>query len=361
MNMKARAMIPFDGNDSKAVAAASRVYKKLRRRLVPIPESSGNVTVSPLTDAFLQDLTEVSLSRFGEDPLAAFNTQIALLSAHPFTCEVDLVEKIIFISDTFVEALEFAAAQASLINIVNRIRKLLTETSNDPHGLLDGINKSRNALHSMYMTRMLLHIIGEKSAPAIAKVLPKEYKLFVHTQLVAATIFALLHEQAHLEIEAGRFIPELTVDLKNAFVNMKLTEDQKEEYASDLWAARQIKKARRGSFIRAASFFFFNQWVVDYLLHNEQSHHPPAFNRIQHMMQAMPDMRQEDIAFFTIMTEGLNQQHQLRKALNVKDRSERYSSLLRYSRAGGAYQHYEDIAEVLSRTFEELGLAKPIM
>lgn len=354
-------MIPFDGEGSQAVTSVSRVHKELRRRrLIPMPVSSGDVTVSPLTSAFLQDLTEVALMHFGEDPLAAFNTSVALLSAHPFACEVDLEDKIIFVSDTFVEALEFAAAQASLVNIVGKIRRSLTEAGDDPLGLLAGINKSRDALHSMYMTRMLLHVIGEKPAPTIAKVLPKEYKLFVHSQMVAATIFALLHEQAHLEIKAGRFAPELMVDLKDAFVDRDLTEAQKEEYNSDLWAARQIKCNRKGSFVRAACFFFFNQWVVDYLFHNEQSEHPPAFNRIQYLMHALPDMRQEDVTFFTIMTEGLNRQQLLRQALNVKDPSERYSSLLRYSRAGGNYQHYENIAGALSRTFEDLGLAKPL-
>ena len=353
-------MTPFDEDDVQVVAAASRVHMALeRRRLIPMPASRGEVTVSPLTGAFLQDLTEVALIHFGEDPLAAFNTSVALLSAHPFTCEVDLEDEVIFVSDTFIEALEFAAAQASLVNIVRRIKKLLTESGDDPLGLLEGINKSRDALHSMYMTRMLLHVIGEKPAPTIAKFLPKEHKIFVHSQLVAATIFALLHEQAHLEIQAGRLTPKLTVELRNTFIENTFTESQKEEYTADLWAASQIKRERKGSFVRAANFFFFNQWVVDYLLHNEESEHPPAFNRIQHLMQALPDMRQEDITFFTIMTEGLNRQKQLRQALKVKDRSERYSSLLRYSRAGGRYQHYEDIAEALCQTFEDLGLATP--
>ncbi len=148
-----RVMTPFKGDIVKVAAAATRVHDELRqRRLIPMPGSSSEWAISPLTGAFLQDLTEVAFTRFGEDPLASFDTPVALLSSHPFACEVDLEDKIIFISDAFLEALEFAASQASLINLVGRIKKSLSEAGKDQSPLLEGINQSGNALHSMYMT-----------------------------------------------------------------------------------------------------------------------------------------------------------------------------------------------------------------
>jgi len=348
---------PFRGEVASLAAAANRIHSELKRkRLIPMPCDSCEWDVSPLTAAFLQDLTEVSLTRFGEDPLSAFDSPVVLLSSHPFTCEVDLEDEIIFVSDTFLEALEFAAAQASIINIIGRLKKFLSETGNEKDPLLQGIRQSGAAIHSMYMTRMLLHVIGEKTAPAIAQVLPKKHKLFIHYQLVAATIFALLHEQAHLEIKAGRLQPMLSVDLKDTFITKDSSIDQIEEYACDRWAAKQFKGAARSSFLRAACFFFFNQWIVDYLLHNNESEHPPAFNRIQHLMAVFPEIKQNDVVFFNMMTEGLNSQSELREALNLKDQAKRYASILKYSRAGGSYQHYEEIANALSRSFEELGL-----
>ena len=352
-------MNPFSGEISRVAAAASRIQSELaKKRLIYMPCDSSEWDISPLTGAFLQDLTEVSLTRFGEDPLSAFDTPVVLLSSHPFACEVDLEDEVILISDTFLEALEFAAAQASLINLIRRIKNLLSEAGKDKNPLLQGIQQSGEAIHSMYMTRMLLHVIGEKPAPDIAQVLPKEYKFFVHYQMVSATIFALLHEQAHLEIKGGRLTAELSIDLVDTFINKDNTEDQIEEYACDHWAARQFKGTVRGSFVRTACFFFFNQWVVDYLLHNNKSVHPPTFNRIQYLMLALPEMRQDDFEFFNIMTKGLNSQTKLREALNIKDQSQRYASILKYSRAGGSYEHYEEIANALSRSFEELGLAK---
>jgi len=350
---------PFTGQVAGVVAAAKRIHAGLEtKRLIPMPRDSREWDISPLTGAFLQDLTEISLERFGQDPLSAFDTPVVLLSSHPFACEVDLEDEVVFVSDTFLEALEFAAAQASIVNIIGKIKKFLLEAGNGADPLLQGIRQSGAALHSMYMTRMLLHVIGEKPAPAIAQVLPEQYKLFVHYQLAAAAIFALLHEQAHLEIKSGCLQPMLSVDLKDAFLNKNSSNDQIEEYACDHWAATQFMGSVRTSFVRAACFFFFNQWIVDYLLHNGESAHPPAFNRIQHLMLTLPEVKQEDIQFFNIMTKGLNSQGKLRDALNIRDQSQRYASILKYSRAGGNYKHYEEIVDSLSRSFEELGLEK---
>ncbi|MCB9385502.1 MAG: hypothetical protein H6509_12875 [Bryobacterales bacterium] len=350
-------MTPLDDRHNIG-ATVGRSWDEIhRKRLIPVSAPPEAVQVSPLTSVFLQDLSEQMLVRFGEDPLAAFDTPLALVQQHPSSCWADLDDGIICISESFLEMLEFAAAHASLVNIVRRIEKKLAECGNDPRGLLNSIATSRSTLHAMQTTRLLLLMIGEKPAPQIAKVLPDGHKRFVHSQIAASATFAVLHEQAHLEIQAGRLAPGADVETPDAFLHDVRTGSREEEYAADLFAAGRIKGDRNGSFVRAASFFFFNQWVIDYLLHNQRSSHPPAFNRIQRLMHALPNMQQEDKAFFTLMTEGLNAQSQLRRALSVKEPSERYAALLRYARAAGEYSHYEDLADALCRTYEELGLS----
>ncbi len=336
-----------------------RIESKPRRQLVPLRPGDTDPSLSKLTNVLLTDLSEIALVRLGVDPLSRYETQVALLSDSPYTCEADIAENTIFISETFIEAIEFAAAQAALVNICGKLEKALSNSTDDPHGLGNSIREAKTALHSLYMSRMLLHILGECPAPRLAALLPEKQKPFVHHQVATCLTFALLHEQAHLEFAVGRARPEDMVDGKDLFVEFPLNSSQREEHSADVWAVRQVTESVRASFLRTATFFFFNQWVIDYLLHAIDSEHPPGFNRIQHLMKSIPDMQKSDSQFFDLMTKGLNQQHKIRLALNKKSKEDRYSSLLRYCRASCQFENYEPLVNSVCRAFEELGLSAP--
>ena len=98
-----------------------------------------------------------------------------------------------------------------------------------------------------------------------------------------------------------------------------------------------------------------NQWVVDYIKSQDGSDHPPAFNRIQAIMDALPDLRDSDVAFFEIMTAGLNEQKELRTALRDKSTASRYAALTRWSRSHLGFADYERMVEAVCQAYREIG------
>lgn len=306
----------------------------------------------------MQNLADEMLTHFGEDPLAAYDTSISLLESNRVVCEVALDERLILVSDSFIRLLEFSAAQASLVNIVERLRKHLEEDDEDPHRILVGINRSAEAIHAMYTSRLLMHMMGEFQAPSLTDLLPREYQVFVRAQTAIAATFSFLHEQAHIEIAEKRLSINDATRVLNSFVDEQPSRDQAEEHCCDVWAIRNIAEYGRARFVRTACFFFFNQWVLDYLLHDTANPHPPAFNRIQFLVQVVGELREDDFAFFSLMTHGLNGQSKLRHALNEHEPSKRKDRLLRFCRAAASYQHYEDIVDALSRSFEQIVLGQ---
>ena len=60
-----------------------------------------------------------------------------------------------------------------------------------------------------------------------------------------------------------------------------------------------------------------------------------------------------DVEYFVIMTDGLNDQTQLREALSEKDQSDRYASFLRYCRGLGRFEKYEPMVEAVVRAYRE--------
>jgi hypothetical protein len=356
-------MIPLELDDPARLQLRASHSRARTKQLLALQSSDADPTISPLSGVLLTDLSEVALLRLATDPLSQFDTPVGFVSGAPFFCEVDLEAGHILFSEKFVEAIEFAAAQASLVNIIGAIKR-----SSDAHGadvaeLKSAMTSAQTALHSLYMSRLTLHILNEAPPPSIAVLLPERHKLFVHHQTALCLTFALLHEQAHLELHRGKeSLDSQEISLNEAFVAHDLSDAQKEEFFADSWAIKRVGGPSRGTFLRAASFFFFNQWIIDYLTDVQVSDHPPAFNRIQALMASIPDFKSEDATFFTIMTQGLNRQVQLRAALNTKDQPTRYASLLKWCRSHLAYQDYEALVGSVCRIYEELGLhERPIV
>ncbi|MBK0327040.1 hypothetical protein I5535_07015 [Rhodobacteraceae bacterium F11138] len=350
-------MIALAPEDAQAVDLRAAAERTQTRRLLELQSSEARGSVSPLTQVLLTDLSEVSLTRLGADPLSRFDTAVGFMCDAPFFCEVDLDAKHILFSEKFVQAIEFAAAQAALVNIMNAIKRAFDAGVEDAADLKAAMVSAQTALHSLYMSRLTLHILDEAPLPNTAALLPERHKLFVHQQTALCLTFALLHEQAHLALSKHRDgRNEIVQKLPSSFVQTSPSEAQKEECLADIWAVRQVDGPARGTFLRAASFFFFNQWTIDYLTDLCTAEHPPAFNRIQMLMAAVPDLQESDVAFFSIMTDGLNQQAQLRTALNEKDQPTRYASLLKWCRSHLAYDGYEPLVRSLCQTYEEMGL-----
>lgn len=327
-----------------------------RRSLVSTTAKGIELKISPLTPALLADLSEVGLVRLSADPLSKFDTQVALVEDAPSICEVLLDKEQIILSDRFLGAIEFAAAHAALVNIIGKVKGAIAAGADDSANLAEAFAGATTAVHSLYMSRMLLHVLGEEDAPQIASLLPQRHKKFVHQQTAMCLTFALLHEQAHIEFAQDNCsIGELRAHA-DPFVDIQPNASQLEEHHADIWAVRQVEGEMRSSFLRAASFFFFNQWVIDYLMELNGAEHPPAFNRIQALMQEVPDLKNSDIQFFNIMTKGLNKQSQLRTALNERDQSVRYAKFLKWCRSHLKFNEYEGLVGALCRTYEEMGL-----
>ncbi|MEO0632171.1 MAG: hypothetical protein AAFY46_15825, partial [Planctomycetota bacterium] len=70
--------------------------------------------VSALTPALLADLAEVSRTHLGADPLAAEDTPVGLLEGDGYVCQTSLDSGAIYLTEGYLGALEFAAAQAAI-------------------------------------------------------------------------------------------------------------------------------------------------------------------------------------------------------------------------------------------------------
>lgn len=314
-----------------------------------------------LTQALLTDLCEVSLLRLGEDPLARFDTPLAFVAGGmPRIYSVPSTGMIV-LSEDFLQAIELMAALAALTNLVRRLRKELAGDTADVVQLRRLLQDSHSAVYGLVQARLLLHLTGERKAPALASLLPKSYMQFVHQQTALCIVFALLHEQAHivftrsgeqlagLDPAAG---PSGSVSAQAQVIIEAINGDKAEEFAADRWAVDQVG-AGRSTLIKAATFFFLNQWIFDAIAHRNEGGHPAAFNRIVALTSAFPEFGEKDPVFDSVVRTGLFGQERFRKSMAEPDTRKRYAQMLKFVRGLSDFGQLEDLVSALSNSYRQ--------
>jgi hypothetical protein len=307
---------------------------------------------SALTSSLLTDLSETCLRQIGDDPLARFETKVALISGRSCILEADPKRHLILVSEAFIAAMEFAVANAALTNLISKLKHITNRSTEHPE-LAASLRNAQTTMYAMFQGHLLLHMTGEKAAPSICPLLPAEYRVFVHEQLALCLSFALLHEQAHIEFASGVDIAVHGLARVGRFARTVDSPDQLEEHAADAWAVEQVQPSGRARITKSASFFFLNQWFYDYMSYSEGGSHPPALNRLQFINSLADDLKTEDPTFSEIMLKDLNKQHHLRTALDRRERWDRYAKALRYARRISAFQDYPAMVNAVCQAYEE--------
>ena len=313
-----------------------------------------------LTQALLTDLSEVAQIRLGEDPLSQFDTPVAFVSGGLPRIYCMTESTTIVISEGPIQAIEMMAAHAALVNLLRRLRENLRDDTADLNALREQLKKSHGVVYGLIQARLLLHLMGEREAPRLANLLPREYMSFVHQQTALCIVFALLHEQAHIEFAKQRAsgssaafqTTTAKAPIKESVVIEAINGDKEEEFSADNWAILQAKEGRH-TLIKAATFFFLNQWVFDVIAHRNDGQHPAAFNRIVALSEAFPEFGRADPGFHNVVRSGLFGQNSFRRTMSETTPGKRYAGMLKYARALSDFSSLKDLITALSGSYRQ--------
>lgn len=226
------------------------------------------------TEDLLASISETCNLYIGADLLAGHDAQLAVIEDPSFDLWCLPDQKLICMTRGFLDAIAFIAATYILRYMASNLQK---------HARRNNLERPELALFirtllEMQTVRLTLHMVGERPAPLLFETFDSETRIEAGHVINLVLAFALLHEQAHIELAKN---PATLERWRESIALSHLRREVLEEHFADWWALERVPAWRRDEFFKPVLLFFVNQWLVDLIAYAADGTHPHSMARLE--------------------------------------------------------------------------------